>query len=250
MRFHRGIVHFEAGVDELGTVPLDVGQDLAIARHGDAKFVGDVGRDVEDGPLGILVVRIPDVGLHRHQVDHALEIVLRADRQLDRQRAGAEALLDHVAAADKVGAAAVHLVDVADARYVVVVGQPPVRFRLRLDAGDAVEHDDCAVQHAQRAVDLNREVHVPRRVDDVDLLLAPERRHRGTLNGDAALLFLFQVVRRRRRLQILGVMDVDDRVLAPRVVEDALGRRRLAGVDVGDDSDVADIGKRGSAGHS
>ena len=44
-------------------------------------------------------------------------------------------------------------------------------------------------------------------------------------------------------------MDVDDGVLAPRVVQDALGRRRLAGVDVGDDPDIADIGKRSSAGH-
>jgi hypothetical protein len=44
-------------------------------------------------------------------------------------------------------------------------------------------------------------------------------------------------------------MDVDDRVLASRVIQDALGRRRFAGVDVGDDPDIADIGKRSSTGH-
>jgi hypothetical protein len=44
-------------------------------------------------------------------------------------------------------------------------------------------------------------------------------------------------------------MNIDDRVLAPRVIEDALSRRRLAGVDVGDDADIADIGERRSAGH-
>jgi hypothetical protein len=44
-------------------------------------------------------------------------------------------------------------------------------------------------------------------------------------------------------------VDVDDGVLAPRVIEDALGRGRLAGVDVGDDSDIADIGKGCSTGH-
>jgi hypothetical protein len=82
---------------------------------------------------------------------------------------------------------------------------------------------------------------VSRRVDQIDLLVAPEGRHRGALNRDAALLFLFQVVGRRRRLQILGVMDVDDGVLATRVIEDPLGRRRLAGVDVGNDADVADV---------
>ena len=43
-------------------------------------------------------------------------------------------------------------------------------------------------------------------------------------------------------------MDVDDRVLAPGVIQDALRRRRLAGIDMGDDADIADIGKRQSYG--
>ena len=149
----------------------------------------------------------------------------------------------------KRGAAAVHLVHVAQARHVVVVREAPVGLGLRLDAGHAVEHDDRAVEHAQRAVHLDGEVDVPRGVDDVDLLVAPEGRHGGGLDGDAALLFLLQVVSGRRRLQVLGVMDVDDRVLAPRVIEDALGRRRLAGIDVGDDADVADVGEGRCTGH-
>ena len=38
-------------------------------------------------------------------------------------------------------------------------------------------------------------------------------------------------------------MDFDDRVLATRVIKNALGGRRLSGVDVRDDSDVADVSK-------
>ena len=249
--FHRLIVLLEAGVDELGAVLLDVGR-------GSCDRVGTVmpslsarsGVTSSDLPLGILVVRIPHQGLHLDQIDHALEVVFRADRDLHRQRARAEALLDHVHAAHEARAAAVHLVDVAHARHVVVVREAPVGFRLRLHAGHAVEHHDRAVEHAQRAVHLDGEVDVPGGVDEVDLLVAPEGRHRGALDGDAALLFLLEVVRGRRRLQILGVVDVDDRVLAPRVIQDALGRRRLAGIDVGDDADVADVRKRGSTGHS
>jgi hypothetical protein len=45
-------------------------------------------------------------------------------------------------------------------------------------------------------------------------------------------------------------MDVDDRVLATRVIKYALGRRRLTGVDMSDDPDIADIGKRGGTGHN
>src|SRR6202023_2311650 len=108
---------------------------------------------------------------------------------------------------------------------------------------DTVEHHDGSVEYAQATVHLDRKVHVSRGVDEIDLLLAPEGRHGGALNGDAALLLLFQVVGGRRRLQILGIVDIDDGVLTPRVIQDALGRRRLAGVDVGDDADIAYIGK-------
>src|SRR5271154_6855396 len=89
-----------------------------------------------------------------------------------------------------------------------------------------------------------------RSVDEVDLFAAPERGDRCALNRDAALLFLLQIVSRRRGLQILGIVNVDDGVLTTRVIQDALGRRRLAGVDVGDDADIAYIGKRCGAGHS
>ena len=159
-------------------------------------------------------------------------------------------VLDHVHAAQEIRAAAVHLVDVTQTGHVVVVGQSPVRLRLRLHAGHTVEHDDRAVEHAQRAVHFDREVDVARGVDQVDLLVAPERRNRGALNRDTAFLLLLEVVSRRRRLQILRVMDVDDRVLAPRVVQDPLGRRRLSGVDVGDDPDVADVRERRCTRHS
>ena len=83
------------------------------------------------------------------QIDDADEIALDADRQLDDQRLGAQAVDDHLDAAVEIGADAVHLVDEADARHAVLVGLAPHRLRLRLDAGDAVEHRDRAVEHAQ-----------------------------------------------------------------------------------------------------
>jgi hypothetical protein len=70
------------------------------------------------------------------------------------------------------------------------------------------------------------------------------------LNRDAALLFLLEIVGGRRGFQILGIVNIDDGVLTPRVIQDALRGRRLAGVDVGDDADIADIGKGRCAGQS
>ena len=66
------------------------------------------------------------------------------------------------------------------------------------------------------------------------LLGLPEAVRRGRRDRDAALLLLDHVVHGRGAL-----VDLADLVVDARVVEDALGRRRLARVDVGHDADVA-----------
>jgi hypothetical protein len=85
----------------------------------------------------------------------------------------AEAVDHRLHALLEVGADAVHLVDVGDARDAVLVGLAPDGLGLRLDAGDRVEQRDRAVEHAQRALDLDGEVDVARRVDDVDPVVRP-----------------------------------------------------------------------------
>src|SRR6185312_388287 len=72
-------------------------------------------------------------------------------------------------------------------------------------------------------------------VDDVDAMVTPERGRRGRRDRDAALLLLGHPVHRGRAL-----VDLADLVRLARVEQDALGRRGLAGVDVGHDPDVAD----------
>jgi hypothetical protein len=83
-------------------------------------------------------------------------------------RDGAEALADRVDAHVEVGADLVHLVDEREARHAVLVGLAPDGLALGLDAVAAVEHRDRAVEHAQAALDLDGEVDVAGRVDDVD----------------------------------------------------------------------------------
>ena len=84
-----------------------------------------------------------------------------------------EAVDDHVDRALEVGAGAVHLVHEADPRDVVAVGLAPDGLGLRLDAGDRVEHGDGAVEDPERTLDLDREVDVAGRVDDVDPVALP-----------------------------------------------------------------------------
>src|SRR5262249_17345805 len=98
----------------------------------------------------------------------------------------------------------------------------------------AVEHDDGAVQDAQAALDLDREVDVAGRVDQVQLEVAPWDGRRGRRDGDAALALLRHPVHLR-----LAVVHLADLVDASRMKPEALADRRLAGVDVRDDADVA-----------
>src|SRR5690606_28195294 len=137
-------------------------------------------------------------------------------------RLRAEALDDRVDGEVEVRAELVHLVDEADPRDVVFVRLTPHRLGLGLNALLAIEDGNRAVEHAKRALDLDREVNVAWGVDDVDLVLVPEARHRRRGDGDATLLLLRHPVSRRRTIVRLAEL-----VVGPRVKEDALRRRGL-----------------------
>ena len=85
-----------------------------------------------------------------------------ADRDLDRERVGAEPVAHRLDRLEEVGAGAVHLVDVGDPRHAVLVGLAPDGLGLRLDAGHGVEQRDRAVEDAEAALDLDGEVDVAR----------------------------------------------------------------------------------------
>lgn len=69
-------------------------------------------------------------------------------------------------------------------------------------------------------------------------------RDRDRLDRDAALLLMLHVVSRSPGLHFLRLMEVYDRVFLARVLKNALDRRGLAGVDVGADADIANVGQR------
>ncbi len=153
---------------------------------------------------------------------------------MQRHRPRTQALLDVFHAHVEVGARLIHFVGEDDARNLVLVALAPNGFGLRFNALVAVEHDDGAVEHAQRTFDFDREVDVAGRVDDVQALLLPERRRRRRRNGDAALLLLFHPVHGGR-----AIVDFADLVALAAVEQNALSRRRLTRIDVSHDAEVA-----------
>ncbi len=204
-------------------------------------LVDHVCRDLFDLVLGAhghvaLGVAGPHESALVDEVDDADEVVLGSDGQLQHERLRLQTADDRVDGEVEVSTQLVHLVDEADAGDVVLVGLTPHGLRLGLHALLAVEDGDGTVEHAERALHLDREVDVPGGVDDVDLVALPEARHRSGGDRDAALLLLLHPVGGGS-----AVVRLADLVVDARVEQDALGRRRLAGIDVRHDADVADL---------
>ena len=168
----------------------------------------------------------------------------RPDRQLNADRAAANLVLDFLDAAIEIGADLIHLVDEDDARHIVFVGLAPDSLGLRLDALIAVEDANGAVENAQRTLDLDGEIDVAGRVDDVQALAVPKGRRRGGGDRDAALLLLLHPVHGGG-----AVMHFADLMGLAGIIEDALRRRRLARIDVGHDAEVPVVLDRVAAGH-
>ncbi len=193
-----------------------------------------VGGNLFNRVLGAHGLVVPQNRLHRDQVDHAEKLRFRANLNIDRHSARTQPVDDGRGRVNRIRASLVHLIDEANPGNLVLVGLAPHRLRLRLHAGDRVEAGNRAIENAQRALHLGREVHVARRVDNVDAGVLPGAGGGGGGNRNAALLLLLHPVHGRSALVHLA-----DTVRDARIEEDALGRRRLAGVNVRHDPDIS-----------
>ncbi len=121
-----------------------------------------------------LALRAVEVeGLHGHEVDEAAEGALEADRDLHEDGVVAELLGDLVADLQGVGPDPVALVDEGDAGDVVAPELAVDGDRLGLDAADRAEDEDGRVEDPQGPLDLDGEIDVAGRVDDVDGVVGP-----------------------------------------------------------------------------
>ncbi len=187
---------------------FDVGERLR-GQHADLHALSDAAvhdaHERDDAAVGV-EVRVEDERLERrvrithgmrHVLHDGLERVLhtlarlaaREDRFVRRNR---ETLLDLVAHALRIRGGKVDLVDERDDLQMRVHRQLRVGDRLRLNALGRVHDEQHALARRERARHLVREVHVSRRVDEVQLVrLAIERfivqTHGLRLDGDAAL---------------------------------------------------------------
>ena len=169
------------------------------------------------------------------------EIDVEAGLGRDRHRLGgveADDVLDLLLDALRLGGGQVDLVEhrhdlVAGVERVIDVGE-----RLRLDALARVDHQQRALAGGERARHFVGEVDVAGRVHQVEdvglaVLGLVFEAHRLRLDGDAALA-----------LDVHGIEHLLDHVALghrPRLLDQPVGERRLAVVDMGDDGEIADV---------
>ena len=209
--------------------------------------LGNLGRDlfrIVAAPKLIVI----DEGLVQDEIHDPAEVLPVPDRDLHGVRIGLQPVAHHLDDPTVVGPDPVHLVHECDAGDPVAVRLAPDSLGLRFHASHGAEDSHSAVEHAERTLDFDCEIDMPRGVDDVDPVFRPRarpvRRGGSRRNRDAAFLLLLHPVHRRR-----SVMDLPHAVQAPRVEQDALGRGRLPRVDVRHDSDIAESLERVSPRH-
>jgi hypothetical protein len=132
----------------------------------------------------------------------------------------ADHVLDLGPGALGIGLRQIHLVQDRDDLDAEIERGVAVGHRLRLHALAGVDNQERALARRKRTADLVREVDVAGRVDQVELVGAAVPRH----------------VLQRGRLRLHFPIGK-----SPAALDQAIGKRRLAVVDVGDDRKIADL---------
>ena len=179
------------------------------------------------------IVRI-DLGLSLNDVNDSGEGGFRTDRQLDRAGLCAQTINDRTAGHQEVCTGRIHLVAEYDTGNTVSRRLTPYGLGLRLNASFCVQNGHGAIQYAQGTLDLNGEVDVSWCIDDVDAVTLPVCRRGSGSDRDTAFLLLCHPVHGGSTIVRLTHLVVDTGV-----VQNTLCRRRLTGIDMSHDTNIA-----------
>ena len=240
-----GREHADA-VDLVGGVGAHHADALAFFQH-----AVDDAEQHDDAEIGVVpavdeqrLERRRGIALGRRQpvhdgFQHFRHVLAGLGRDQDRVR-GVEPdhVLDLLLDLVGLGGRQIDLVEHRNDLVVVVDRLIDIGERLRLDALRGVDHQQRALAGGERAVDLVGEIDVAGRVDEVEhVILAVARAiiepHRLRLDGDAALALDIH--------RIEHLLDHFARFEPAGELDQPVGERRFAVVDMGDDGEIADI---------
>ncbi len=185
---------------------------------------------------------MPEDSLHGDKVDNALEGFFGADGNLDGAGICTEHILDLAHYFEEVCTRTVHLVNVTYTGHVIFVGLTPHGFRLGFNTAYGAERGNGAVENAERTLDFNGEVNVPRGVNQVDFIfvarILPESGGSGRGDGDTTLLFLLHPVHSGS-----AVMNFSDLMRKTGIEQNTLGSCGLTGIDMSHNADISGVFK-------
>jgi hypothetical protein len=201
-------------------------------------------RECRLSELGAERLVFPDHALHADEIDQTLEVVLGADRKLDRNRLGAEAVND-IGEHLKKSAPVLSILLAKTMRGTLYLS--PWRQTVSVCGSTPwLESSTHTAPSSTRklTLDFDGEVDVAGGVDDVQALAVPERGGRSGGDRDATLLLLLHPVHRRGTF-----VHFADLVALAGVIKDALGGRGLAGIDMRHNTEITVVLYGMNAGH-
>ena len=175
-----------------------------------------------------------------HVLQHRVDVDAQLGGDLRRLQCGqADDVLHLLLGLQGVGGGQVDLVEHRQDLQIVIHGEVGVCQRLRLHALGGVHHQQRALTGGQRPADLVVEVHMTRRVDEVQgiglaVLRRVEDLYGAGLDGDAPLPLQIHVVQ-----QLVCHLPLRHGVA---LFQQAIRQRGFTVVDVGDDGEIADMG--------
>jgi len=164
------------------------------------------------------------------------ESALRLPEGSEREGPGSQPFLHHLHRPEKIGPYPVHLVDEGDSRHPIFIGLMPDRLRLGLYPPHCVKKGHCAIQHPQASLHFDGEIHMAGGIDQVNLIPLPW-----------SVVTAEVMVMPRSCSWCIQSMTASPSWTSPilwdrpEVVEDPLGNRGLAGVDVRHDPDCCEF---------
>ena len=208
--------------------------------------LGDlVGQLVRDRPrLGLVLALGARVRGHVQEVDDPRQLMLGADRQMDRDALGGELRLERLESPEEARALTVEHVHEEDAGEAELVRALPDAARVHLHTHDAAQDDQRALDDAHRRDRVPLKARVARSVDQVDLAVLPVRMRHGGGQGHTALVLVVVPVGHRR-----ASLDRAEPVHGTALEEHRLDERGLSGAAMAGDDDISDLGGVGY-GHS
>src|SRR3984885_8105122 len=138
------------------------------------------------------------VRLHPHQIDYAGQVLLAADGQRNRNHVTPEGVDQRLQHPFGVGTVAVHAVHHNQPRRFVLLAIVPHTLRHHLNAGHSVDHHNSRIHYRQHHLGFVDEHAEARRIDEINLRLAPLHVGRGRRNGHLARNLFLVVIGGRR----------------------------------------------------